>query len=286
MKRYIPQLFIIFVIAYLIFLIRPALFGQLTGTFQPHIVPQGYTRLEKFLNSQSSFSRTFWVPTTQRFGFYSSVHPAVSGEDFYHVASISGVLDNLRESNAEKELQKSGIQYVIVPFDSEAEIFLKDRKYDAVLYKKTIENIQKIAWLKELPGFGEIHVFKVPRPKDHFWLSGQGSLNYTVINPTKYTVTIKNVEKGERLVFSESYDKYWIAQAKNEKGIKSQQYNALFNSFELPKDGSDTLTVEYAPQKLVNIGLWISGVTALAICLYFISYFVYGKKHTQSIAKH
>ncbi|HEX8965871.1 MAG TPA: hypothetical protein VF820_05565, partial [Patescibacteria group bacterium] len=69
MKRYIPQLFVVVIVGYLLFLIRPAIFGKLGGTFQPHQVPQSYVQLEEFLNKQNSFSRTLWVPTVQRFGF-------------------------------------------------------------------------------------------------------------------------------------------------------------------------------------------------------------------------
>jgi len=278
MKKYIPQVFILLVVLYLLFLIRPALLGQLTGTFQPHTVPPEYTKLEKFLDSQKQFSRTLWVPTTQRFGFYSSTHPAISAEDLFHISSVSGVIAELKKQKTKNMLQEAGVKYVIVPYDSEGEIFLNDRKYDNAEYLSTINSVGKITYLTPIPGFGKIAVFEVPSPNDHFWLQGGGSVSSTFINPTKYTVDVENVKKGERLVFSEGYDKYWTAILPNTQ-ITSKLYNNLFNSFVLPQNGSYSLTIFYTPQKWVDMGLWISGLTALAIGIYFISYFMYRKKY-------
>ena len=274
MKKYIPQIFIVLVVFYLLFLIRPAILGQLSGTFQSHQVPQEYVRLEQFLGKQNNFSRTLWVPVTQRFGFYSNQHPAVSAEDFFHVASVSGVMDMLKNRNIEKLLRNAGVRYVIVPYDSEGEIFLKDRKYNNVLYLQTIKSLSTISWLKKLPGFGKIAVFEVLNPKDHFFLLGSGNVVYAFINPTEYRVTLDNVVKGERLVFAESYDKYWRAKVAGSM-IQSEPYDGLFNSFLLPRGGAYAITVFYTPQTWVNIGLWISSITLLVLCIYFISYFIY-----------
>ena len=273
LKRFIPQLFVVLVVVYLFFLIRPAILGQLGGTFQPHKVPSSYVQLEQFLNKQQQFSRTLWVPVPQRFGFYSYQHPAVSAEDYFHVASVSGVLDMLQKPSAEKELQDAGVQYVIVPYDSEGEIFLKDRKYNENLYQSTVQHVQNISWLKPLPKMGKIALFEVPNPKDHFFLAGAGKVSYTFINPTEYKVVVEGATKGERLVFSESYDKFWeatlrlapLAQGKN---ISSQLYADQLNSFILPQNGSYTMTVFYQPQQWVNIGLYISGATMIILAGY------------------
>lgn len=293
LKRFIPELFVGLVVAYLLFLIKPAILGQLGGTFKSSSVPSDYVKLEKFLVGQKQFSRTFWVPTTQRFGYYSPTHPEISGEDFFGVASVSGVLDELtnnrlpREqsslamtdggrSSREKMLQEAGVKYVIVPYDSEGEIFLKDRKYDEKLYQQIVASVSAVPWLTRVPGFGKIAVFEVPNPKGHFYIDGCG-LRVTgcrvssihMINPTKYEVTVNNVQKGDRLVFSEGYDRYWVARPKMQdarsKMQESSLYDGRFNSFVLPQSGSYTLTIYYTPQNYVNIGLWISGITALVL---------------------
>ncbi len=268
MKRYIPKLFLLVVVAYLLFLIRPALLGQLGGTFKGHQVPQEYIKLEKFLSGHHTFSRTFWLPTTQRFGFYSSTHPAIPALDYYHVSSISGVLDNLKKDGAEKQLQEASVKYVIVPFDSEGEIFLTDRKYDQTLYEKTVEEVEKISWLTEVSELGRIHVFAVNNPKDHFWTDSNLKLFYISISPTDYEIKINNVKRGDKLVFSESYDSGWKAEIVNRQQatsnrkqveiIESTSYEKTLNSFVLPKGGSYTLRVFYQPQEWVNRGVWVS----------------------------
>ena len=54
--------FLFFVICYLLFLIRPAILGQLGGMFKITSVPEDYVRLEKFLANQQDYFRTLWVP--------------------------------------------------------------------------------------------------------------------------------------------------------------------------------------------------------------------------------
>ncbi|MCL4353593.1 hypothetical protein M1615_03980 [Patescibacteria group bacterium] len=280
--RYIPSLFLILTALYLILLIRPALFGQLTGTFKSRKVPHDYVKLEKFLSSQKTFSRTFWVPTTQRFGFYDTLHPEVSAQAFFNLYNYSRLLKKIRTSDTEKLLREAGVKYVIVPDDSQREIFLTDRKYNNKLYLQTINELKKIKWLRELHcglrtadcGFGRIAVFEVPRPKSLFWLkskvkSQKSKAEYKEINPTKYEVKVSNAKKGDLLVFSESYDKYWIAKSPI-SNLQSQTYDGLFNSFRLSKNGSYSLEIYYAPQKWVDIGLIISGLSFFSVIAYII----------------
>src|SRR5579859_7204467 len=226
MKKYIPHLFVLLVVGYLLFLIRPALLGQLGGTFKSHSVPNEYVQLEKFLNSQNGFSRTLWIPSVQRFGFYSYQHPAVAAEGFFPTATLSGSLEFLQSPQAEKQLQESAIRYVVVPYDSEGEIFLKDRAYSSKLYEQTVKQVEGIQWLHEISGFGKIHVFEVAHSKDHFWMySGQGTIEYAFKNPTEYSVTVRNAAKRDVLVFSESYDSRWVAKIDNKTAISSKLFH-------------------------------------------------------------
>lgn len=269
MKKVIPQIFIAVVIVTLFWIIRPTFLEQLSGTFRSHTLPQDYIKLEQFLSNKKQFSRTLWVPTTQVFGFYSPVHPEVNAYDFFHVASPSGVLDMLQKSDAEKKLQDVGIAYVIVPFDSEGVIFLKDRKYDNASYEEMVKSVANISWLTQVPGFGKVHIFEVPHPKDHFWSSNTNlHISYHMISPVEYTLGVENAKVGDRIVFAESFDPLWQATI-NGKVIPSVVDNNL-NSFILPKDGSYSLKVFYKPQEWVNIGLWISIVTLGFIAVIFL----------------
>lgn len=143
--------FIIFVI-FFIFLARPAILGNLSGTFNPQPVPKEYIELKEFLKSDSEFYTTLWVPDIQRFGFYSTSHPALSSDQFLSLEEIP---------ESKELLGKSKVKYVIVPYDSRKELFTTDRKYDEKKYDYTINVLREIPWLAEKSHFGRIVVFLI-----------------------------------------------------------------------------------------------------------------------------
>ncbi len=269
-QKFIPSLFLLFVVLYLLFLISPALMGQLTGTFKSTKIPNEYVALEKYISSQNGFFRVLWIPTTQAFTFNSINHPAVNSENYFKTTDYSQILKKMRTPETEKLLQESGVKYVIVPYDSLGQIFLSNRKYNQNLYFKTVSDVKKTPWLKEIKGFGKIAVFEVPEYKDHFWTTSKSlSLSYKYISPVQYSVKVKNAKKGDLIVFAEDYDARWMATAlpplnvklktENVK-IESTKFDNRFNSFVLP-GGNYELNVYYSPQKWVNLGLIISGTT-------------------------
>jgi hypothetical protein len=172
----------------------------------------------------------------------------------------------LKKENAEKYLQDAGVKYVVVPYDSEGEIFLKDRKYDEATYEKTVDAVRKISWLTEIPGFGKIHVFVVKNPKDHFWTEGSAYVSYQFISPTEYIVRVENAQKGDRIIFAENYDSGWKAFVDNTI-LSSQPFEQSLNSFVIPKNGSVVLKVFYQPQMWVNKAVWISELTCIIVVI-------------------
>ncbi len=262
------NLFLIFVGAYFLFLINPALSGQLGGTFKTTQIPNEYFNLESFFSSQNRFFRTFWLPTVQRFGLNSKDHPAISGQDLLGTYDLSSAVNKLKTNK--DVLRYSSVGYLVVPYDSEDEIFIKDRKYNKDIYQKTINEVKQIPYLKQISGFGRIAVFEVPNPKDHFWSMKEGLIeSYKYINPVKYIVNVKNAKKGDVIVFAENYNPKWVAINDNIQ-INSKQYDKLFNSFTLLKNGNYELEVYYTPQKYVDLGLAVSLATLVSIVVFFI----------------
>lgn len=264
MKKIRNVIFIFIIVILLLLPVRFALMGKLRGTFKPHTIPNDYKKLERYLSSQDSFSRSLWIPNFQRFSFFTSSNPAIPAQDYYHVSSISGVLDNLKKDGAERLLQERSVKYVIIPFDSEGELFLKDRKYDEFTYQRTVDAVSQMSWLHEIPGFGRIHVFAVNNPKDHFWTDSNLRLSYRSISPTEYTVRVMNAQKGGQIVFAESYDSGWRAYVNNTV-ITSQPFEKSLNSFVLPMNGTYTFRVFYQPQEWVNRGVWVSGISLIIL---------------------
>lgn len=274
MKKYISYTFLILISAYFLYLIRPAIFGDLKGSFKPSGIQNEYVVLEELLSSDSNYYRTFWIPQSQRFSFYSSTHPIISSDRLLRTNDPLLAVKTLEKENLKTYLQELSVRYVIVPYDSEGEIFLEDRKYSNDLYLKTVRMVEDIEWLKRVPGFAKIAVFELENPKDHFFLEKDNidemtKISYRVINPVEYHVAVKNVRQGNLLIFSEGYDKNWTAEAQNQK-IKSQEFSEKLNSFALPESGSYSLKIYYSPQENINLGLWISGITTLFLITFLL----------------
>ncbi len=254
-----------------LFVLWPAVSGQLGGTFKTTTIPSDYRKLEKFLQEDKTFYRTLWVPELQRYGFYTHKRPAVS-------------LNLYKTKLAAKNLEELSIRYVIVPNDVNGEIFVTDRKYDNRKYTETVKSIQGINGLKEIPGFGSIRVFEVSNPRPHIWSENEDLIrNIHFINPTLYKIDVKNAKKGDIIVFSEAFDSLWFGRKEETfrsnpviyKSLASTPYNQKLNSFVLKEDGDYVLDIYYLKQKHVVVGVFVSIVTLvgiLAIVLYSINY--------------
>lgn len=264
-QKFIPGLFVSLFIIFWLFTIRQAILGQLGGTFVQTQIPGDYVQFKDFISNDQQFSRVLWIPEKQRFGFWSDAHPAVWSTDLFHTTSVAGTLAVLRHKDSEQFLQESAIKYIVVPEDSQKEIFLNDRKYDQKAYLATVRSLNGISWLKKVKQFGNIIVYEVPDAKDHFWSPSQNlKISYSMNTPTKYSISIKNAEKGDRIVFSESFARSWLAST-NTFAVPSQIFDKQYNSFVLPQGGNYTLEASYTPQKWVEGGLVISSATLLLV---------------------
>jgi len=233
--------------------------------FSPKKVPESYVGLTKFITSQNSYFRTLWIPQWHRYGYFSDENPAIGRFEFLKAKTPLGMAAELREKDMENVLREASIKYVIVPEDSIGEIFLNDRKYDDVLYKKTVSEISKIQWLTKVQIFGKNVIFEVSDPKSHFFSNNENvSLQSEMKSPTRYVVEVTNAQAGDKIIFSESFDRNWKLQNADSSTLESQKYN-MFNSFVLSKSGTYTVRVFYAPQQIVRIGIFVSLISFASI---------------------
>jgi hypothetical protein len=262
--------FVIISVFYLLFLILPALLGQLGGTFKAHTIPWEYQKFSSDLESEKSFGRVLWVPSPQQNAFSSPFHSKISSIDLFQKTNTKDILQEFRKSSTLKLLQGIGVKYVVVPYDSEKEIFLKDRKYDPQQYTAAVHSLQLIPWLKQVSGYGQLAVFEVSNPHEHFWLGNTNrQVSYQFVSPTEYTVSVNSVKKGDKLIFAEGYNSHWILKTTT-GNVGSQPYQKVLNSFVIPIDGSFTGRVIFTPQKWVEIGIWISSITMFVLFIYLI----------------
>lgn len=296
-KSYLPEIFVLLVACYWLLLIRPAWVGQLGGTFRTKKVPREYLALKDFVGNQDEYFRTFWVPQKQRFGFYANSHPAIAAEAFVtdsvcrepfcslkiempkewgedclsndrcYVRELSYFLN----PKTVDVLAQLAVKYVIVPFDSEEEIFIAEYKYNPQQRKEVEEFLDTIPWFRKINLVDKMAIYEVSNPEDHFFvIDGSASIsNWKRINPTKYLVSIQNIQVPFRLVFSESFDNLWQAKI-GEKMIPSIQFNQ-FNSFWVEENNNFQITIEFTPQKYVYLG----GVVSLATLVLTVGYLLF-----------
>ncbi|CAN5194684.1 hypothetical protein BH11PAT1_BH11PAT1_0090 [soil metagenome] len=271
-KKFIVDIFPIFITLLLVFLLYPAISGQVKGTLKTVEVPHEYIAFKNYLLHDTKFSRVLWIPSMQRFSFYSDVHPGISGKDYFGTYTKYGVISALQKKEMESQLHEASVRYVILPSDTQKEMFIDDRKYDKNQYKNILNSLEKIPWLKKTQTFGDIVVFKIENSRAHFWSENQETtISSKFINPTEYQVTAHKAKKGEKIVFSEAYDSGWKMRAGN-TATASLPFRMKYNSFILPQTGEYTATVFYEPQRLAPLGLIITGIS-LSVGIFLLIYF-------------
>lgn len=253
------------------FTIRQAFFGELGGLFKETIIPKEYSKLKDHLGSQPEFFRTLWIPQRQRFGYFSDEHPEIDGYDIFGRISAASMTARLENADAFKLLADLSIKYVIVPYDSEGEIFLTDRKYDGMQWMDAVKTLDKNPNLIMDERFAKLRLYRIPIYYEHFYIReilGNVSQNvsYHRINNSRYLVSVQDAKAGDILIFSERYDLGWQAKSQD-LTIFPTPYNGLLNGFVLPKDGDYSFEIYYKPQVTADVGFVISGVALFSIGL-------------------
>jgi len=87
-----------------IFLIYPAILGQLGGTFKKHEVPREYVELKDFLYRQQGFFRTLWIPRQHRFTYNFWSRMPVEAEPLFKKSKIVDIVNQLRKPETREYL--------------------------------------------------------------------------------------------------------------------------------------------------------------------------------------
>mgnify|MGYP001564540833 CR=1 FL=1 len=157
--KLLPVVFILF----WCILIRHAFFGELGGTFKTMAVPTEYIELKQHLLSTPN-STILWIPSRQRFGFSSDSHPGISARDILEDSDplrMAKVISNDKGKTIYNKFKEMKIEQIIVPYDSDKELFILDRKYNDLLRDKVIIELDKTEWLIKIPKFSKSAIYKV-----------------------------------------------------------------------------------------------------------------------------
>lgn len=261
--KHIPDMFLLLITCCLLLLIKPAWSGELNGTFKSKKIPNEYQEVNNFIFKQKNFFRTLWIPAFVRYGYYDNDHPAINGYYLFNVSDPFKLVNILEKTkDIEKKLRLLSIKYIILPTDINGEYFSKDWKFNPEAKEKFDHKIDKIPYLKNKKQIGDIIIYEISNPKDHFWLENGKMLIYKMINPTKYEVSGFSNSKNNILVLSETYNSLWSLKTNGENISSERKYERL-NSFRIYQKGKFKGIVEFTPQKYVYYGLAISILTLI-----------------------
>lgn len=197
------------VIAYLVFLVRPVFFGQMTGLLSVPRYQFEFNQLANYLKADANFSRVFWVPSKAPLGYSSSLHPYLDAGRILNkrpfAAGTKGtyeVFNFLREAPYMGQIfDVAGVGYIVNPFlDPKTKVLSPD---DIKYFYTFSDQLSRLPWLTKIPE-SKIPTFKVNQRQDKFFLTP--NLWWVVGSDNIYKEATKSAKlklSGNALIFPE-----------------------------------------------------------------------------------
>ncbi len=223
--------------------VKPLITAELATLFIPRQMPTDYQIMNTYINKETDFSRTFWVPTFSRWNVYTKTHPEVSDVNQINGAwlpfiekerkmmeKVSSYEVNkytegelvtllLQKPYANTLLDISSIKYVVIPLqdslndDNFFRYYGKERAFyiqqlNKLDYLKRIDIETKSSIIYENEDFRP-HLYVTTEVESINKAVPYSGVEYSFINPSEYTVRLHNVKRLEYLHFSESFHPQW-----------------------------------------------------------------------------
>jgi len=124
---------------------------------------------------------------------------------------------------------------------------------------------QNVTWYLGEMEVGNIRLDATILSKLRDSMTNELTLQYDMVNPTKYIVRV-NADRPFIMIFSESFNEEWkISVQDSNKEFEHFIINFYANGWYIDKVGNFEIVLEYAPQKILNLGIAISTVTAIIL---------------------
>lgn len=232
-KNFYGYLFIILLVILFVINTLPFINGEL-GMSRPHVVPEDYKSLGRFILNDKDFSRSLWVPAFSRWGPGDYIHTILQGVDLinnnwsafflkngnsYMYDDGTLLINSFHKPFTKNLLSSTSVKYVILPLED-----LKNDDDFFVFYGKKrsfyLDELNKISYLKRVnAGTKDIVVYENPSYRPHIYETTlketiykdipYQKINFTYINPTKYIIELQNVSKPFYLNFTDSFNPNW-----------------------------------------------------------------------------
>ena len=207
---------------------------------------------------------------------------------------VDSLLEKIYTKNAiNDEISNLGISAIIFHNDIH-ELFFKDPDISERDLEESLEK-SNIDYNKESFGKIDLYSFNIKPTQLVYIDSGVNStvnIKFERINNTQIDVFISGINTSERLVFSETYNDFWtLSTVDNKDHFRASGYangwtidpKKICDSNRFCIKNSDgsydiSLKIEFEPQKLLYLGIFISSLTYL-ICMLFLTIFLITKKN-------
>jgi len=167
-KNIYSQIFVFLIFGYLIFLLYPALLGNMHGVLAKREFPEEVINITTQVSNEDGFLRTVWLPERHPLGFSTEGKPALDGKSLVNLrpfASLNvGVTDRFNFLHNKQSLEwfdLLGIKYLIFSGDTRKVIPNKEIEKDwsdLLSLVGSIDRLQKV-------DLGSIPVFQTPSNK-------------------------------------------------------------------------------------------------------------------------
>jgi hypothetical protein len=196
--------------------------------------------------------------------YYLSRNPAdlekMYSEDEDSSPERTAFYKELAGKEAVEALRLMGVKYLVVHKD----YVVIYHGFPAVDISVLEGNIKDNKGLKYLKSFGDLDVYEVEGfyPRIYPLTEGQTlvqglTLDYQRINPVEYKISVKSVENPYKLVFGESFSRYWRLDGQGPQGDLVRGFG---NVWSVDKTGDYDLHLYYQPQRLLEMGFLVSGL--------------------------
>lgn len=166
LPKKLKGLFVILAYIYILFLVHPAILGQLSGVLKIREVPRDYEIIANKLDEEDGFLRTAWFPERPPFAFHSEAKPALDAKNLVWerpFASLNvGTFDHfnfLHQKDSIELFKLLGIKYLFFPGDSRKGHLSKEEQEDWNNLLSLMEGtpgIKKENWNTSFPIFSII----------------------------------------------------------------------------------------------------------------------------------
>lgn len=127
--KILPSIALFTIGAYTIATISPFITGAVRDFTTSYNVPEQYKQFQELIQQDNRFSRSLWIPSTERFVYTSTQHPAVNAGSVLHgelqplVRNSDDPYTFFTQNNVKATLDFGAIRYIGIPLDTTDNIY-------------------------------------------------------------------------------------------------------------------------------------------------------------------